>query len=227
MPSKYDTNPLDPEFPEKVKAAAAAGSGADDETETRTLPYRGSETRRFAEDTAPTDEQAARKFAERDVAAYSSPYAPPYSSPYNGQYVPADCRAAGMVDMSRSGSRKVEKIGLPENILTAVPYLPVTLGMIAGVLLLLFVPKTEPKVRFHAAQALAAHLAILIITSILGIFSGITGLAEAGSTIFTIVTTIMLIVFAVKAWRGKPVHIEAVDDLTNWLEEKIGPVKSN
>jgi uncharacterized membrane protein len=129
--------------------------------------------------------------------------------------------------MSRSGSRKVEKIGLPENILTAVPYLPVTLGMIAGILLLLFVPKTEPKVRFHAAQALAAHLAILIITSILGIFSGITGLAEAGSTIFTIVTTIMLIVFAVKAWRGKPVHIEAVDDLTNWLEEKIGPVKSN
>ena len=227
MPSKYDTNPLDPEFPEKVKAAAAASSGEDVETETRTLPYRGSPTNRFAEGTAPTDEQATRRFAEPDVAAYSSPYAPPYNSPYNGQYVPAEYRAAGMVDMSRSGSRKVEKIGLPENILTAVPYLPITLGMIAGILLLLFVPKTEPKVRFHAAQALAAHLAILIITSIMGIFSGVTGLASAGSTIFTIVTTIMLIVFAFKAWRGKPVHIEAVDDLTNWLEEKIGPIKSS
>jgi hypothetical protein len=39
------------------------------------------------------------------------------------------------------------------------------------------------------------------------------------------VTTIMLIAFAIKAWKGKPVHIETVDDLTNWLEEKIGPIK--
>ena len=31
----------------------------------------------------------------------------------------------------------------------------------------------------------------------------------------------MLVVFAIKAWQGKPVHIESVDDLTNWLEEKI------
>ena len=36
----------------------------------------------------------------------------------------------------------------------------------------------------------------------------------------------MLIIFAVKAWRGRPVHIETLDDLTNWLEEKIGPVKT-
>jgi len=231
MPSKYDTNPLDPDFPEKVKAASAASSGStglDDETETRTLPHKGSETRRFTDaSTAPTDEQRAPKFAEPEVSAYSSSYAPPYSSPYTGQYVPADYRAAGHMDMSRSGSRKVEKIGLPENILTAVPYIPITLGMIAGILLLLFVPKIEPKVRFHAAQALAAHLAILIITSILGIFSGVTGIANAGSTIFTIVTSVMLVVFAVKAWRGKPVHIAAIDDLTNWLEEKIGPLKSS
>ncbi len=33
----------------------------------------------------------------------------------------------------------------------------------------------------------------------------------------------MLIIFAVKAWTGKPVHIEAVDDLTEWLENKIKP----
>jgi hypothetical protein len=32
-----------------------------------------------------------------------------------------------------------------------------------------------------------------------------------------------LIVFAIKAWRGKPVHIESVDDLTEWLEDKIKP----
>jgi hypothetical protein len=36
----------------------------------------------------------------------------------------------------------------------------------------------------------------------------------------------VLNVFAVKAWKGEPVHIGIIEDLTNWLEEKIGPVKS-
>ncbi|MFN6964514.1 MAG: DUF4870 domain-containing protein [Pyrinomonadaceae bacterium] len=227
MPSKYDTNPLDPEFPEKARAASAADAGG----ETRVLGRdRGPETNRLFEpaaQTAPADEQTTRRFADDDPRFAASYPPPPLNDPYNGQFVPADHRAAGAVDMSRSGSRKVEKIGLPENILTAVPYLPITLGMIAGLLILLFVPKTEPKVRFHAAQGLAAHLAILLITSILGIFSDWTGIAGAASTIFTIVTTVMLIVFAVKAWKGKPVHIESVDDLTNWLEDKIGPIKTD
>ena len=88
------------------------------------------------------------------------------------------------------------------------------------------ISKEETKVRFHAAQGLAAHLGILIVSSILGIVGTVTDLAGLGSVIFTIVTTIMLIVFAIKAWTGKPVHIESVEDLTNWLEEKIGPLKT-
>ncbi len=48
-------------------------------------------------------------------------------------------------------------------------------------------------------------------------------MAKAGNVIFQIVTTIMLIIFAIKAWKGKPVHIESVDDLTEWLEDKIKP----
>lgn len=80
--------------------------------------------------------------------------------------------------------------------------------------------------RFHAAQGLAAHVGILIVTTILGIVGNVTDLANIGSGIFTAVTTVMLIIFAIKAWTGKPVHIESVDDLTNWLEEKIGPIRS-
>jgi hypothetical protein len=52
-----------------------------------------------------------------------------------------------------------------------------------------------------------------------------TGLANVGNWIFQMVTMIMLIIFAVKAWQGAPVHIESVDDLTEWLEEKIKPIK--
>jgi uncharacterized membrane protein len=208
MPSKYDTNPLDPDFPEKARAAASG-------EETTTLPYRGGETRQFPPEARPTEEQQTRRFAEPEVAAYSATYNPPYT----GQAIPA-YRPASYADVSNSGSRRVEKIGLPENILTAVPYIPITLGLVAGLILLLLLPKSEPKVRFHAAQGLAAHLGILLITFILGLVSNITG-GNAGSVIFTIFTTVMLIIFTIKAWRGKPVHIAPLDDLTNFLEEKI------
>ena len=63
-------------------------------------------------------------------------------------------------------------------------------------------------------------------STILGIIGSITD-QSFGSFIFGLVTTIMLIVWAIKAWKGKPVHIEIIDDLTNWFEEKIGPVKSS
>jgi hypothetical protein len=33
----------------------------------------------------------------------------------------------------------------------------------------------------------------------------------------------MLFIFAWKAWKGQPVHIESVEPLTNWLEDKISP----
>ena len=129
--------------------------------------------------------------------------------------------------MNRSSSRKVDKVGLPENVLTAVPYIPWYLGMVAGLLILFLVPKNEAKVRFHAAQGLAAHIGILIVTTILGIIGNITDIAEAGNVIFQIVTSIMLVIFAIKAWKGKPVHIESVDSLTEWLEDKIKPSKTS
>ena len=202
---KYDTNPLDPEFPEKVKAATAEADSAT----TRTLHNTSAETRQFA-GSMPTEEQT-RRFTG----------ATPYSPPFNGQYVPMNY--GGTADMNRSSSRKVDKVGLPENVLTAVPYIPWYLGMVAGLLILFLVPKSEAKVRFHAAQGLAAHIGILIVTTILGIVGNITDIAEAGNVIFQIVTSIMLVIFAIKAWKGKPVHIESVDSLTEWLEEKIKP----
>ena len=209
MATKYDTNPLDPEFPEKAKAAAAAS----DAQTTQTLPYTGAETRTFPQ-TASTEEQT-RRFASHEFAGYQGPY--------NGQYVPANYAGAGVADMNQSSSRKVDKLGLPENILTAVPYIPWYLGMVAGLLILFLVPKSEAKVRFHAAQGLAVHIGILIVTTLLGIIGNITDLAEVGNLIFQVVTTVMLVIWAIKAWKGKPIHIESVDSLTNWLEEKISP----
>ncbi len=205
MPTKYDTNPLDPEFPEQARAAAETQSA------TQTLGYAGATTQQFPQ-SAVTEEQT-RPFANANN--------PSFTSPYNGQYVPAVYQTASFTTEDQSRKRKVDKVGLPENILVSLPYLPFSIGLVAGIIELLVVPKHEAKVRFHAAQGLAAHIGILIVTTVLGIIANFANVARVGGGIFTAVTTIMLIIFTVKAWKGKPIHIEAIDSLTNWLEEKI------
>jgi uncharacterized membrane protein len=126
-------------------------------------------------------------------------------------------------NVGETGSRKVAKVGLKENIVSALPYIPWYFGMVAGIILLFLLPRTETKARFHAAQGLAVHVGILLITTILGAIGNITGIANAAMVIFQIVMTVMLIIWTIKAWKGKPVHIETVDSLTNWLDEKIDP----
>ena len=201
MPSKYDTNPLDPDFPEKAKAAAAA-------QQTQALPY-GQQTNGF--------EAAAPEDPTRRFAGNAGPYVPPYT----GQAVPGPYQPGAFMGKDQSRTRKVDKIGLPENLMVAAPYFPFYLGLIAGLLELLFVPKHETKVRFHAAQGLAAHVGILLVTTILGVIAEFSKIADVGRGIFIAATLVMLIVFTIKAWKGRPIHIETVDGLTNWFEEKI------
>jgi len=205
---KFDTNPLDPDFPKKTAFEPQP-------QETRTLPENGATATQLFEEPVQTTEQTTRKFDEANFNQYQSPY--------NGQNVPSPYQPPHPFYAQNDRNRKVAKVGLPENVLTALPYIPFFIGLVAGLLELFFVPKSEAKVRFHAAQGVAAQIAILIISAILGGLSNITGLAGAGETIFNIVTTVMLVIFAIKAFQGKPIHIEAVDYLTNWLEDKIKP----
>ena len=203
MPKKFDTNPLDPEFPERARQEQSAATGRQKyDAETTKLPS-------YADEEIPT-----RAFNEADFNAYNSPF---------GNSQPIDTYKTARLKTETAKDRKVAKVGLPENILVALPYLPFHIGLVAGILELLFVPKSETKVRFHAAQGLAAQIGILIVTVILGLIGNLPGLdlANAGNGIFQLVTMIMLIVFAIKAWKGEPVHIESVDSLTEWLEEKI------
>ncbi|HEX6126232.1 MAG TPA: hypothetical protein VFZ23_12735 [Pyrinomonadaceae bacterium] len=208
MPKKFDTNPLDPDFPEKAKAASAGGYVAPPKT-----PF---STAEFPSSPSSITEEETRRFSDADFQAHT--YAPPQPV--------AVYQSANLTDMNRASERKVGKTGVAEKWLIGLPYIPFTIGLVAGLILLLLIPKEETKVRFHAAQGLSAHVGILIVTTILGIVGNIADIAELGSFIFTLITTIMLVVFAIKAWKGKPVHIATLDDLTNWLEEKIGPIKT-
>lgn len=214
MVNKFDTNPLDPEFPERSRAASNTVQAAFDGDYAK--PQTAYETAEFRNTPPSVTEEETRRFAASDLNGFA------YSGAVRSPQL-FGTATAGL--MNRADTHSVAKIGLPEKWVIALPYIPFYVGLIAGALLLLLVPKQESKVRFHAAQGLAAHVGILFVTAILGGLGNITGLAEVASLIFAIVSTIMLICFAFKAWSGKPVHIESVDDLTNWLEEKIGPVK--
>jgi len=209
---KFDTNPLDPDFPEKAKAAAADTGPAGDYTAPQASPYRTSEY-----PTAPPSitEEETRRFEGAQFNAYA----------YQNVQAPLVYQPGPFADMNRAGDRKVAKTGIAEKWLVGLPYLPFWIGLVAGLILLLVLPKEETKVRFHAAQGFGAHVAILIISTILGVVGNITN-QGFGSFLFGLVTTILMIVWAIKAWKGKPVHIEILDDLTNWFEEKIGPIKS-
>lgn len=207
MPNKFDTNPLDPEFPERARQEQSAATARQKyDAETNKLP-------RFSDEEIPT-----RTFNETDFNAYNAPF---------GNSPPMETYKSSRLKSEAPKDRKVAKIGLPENVLIALPYIPFFVGLVAGIIELIIVPKSESKVRFHAAQGLAAHIGILIVTVILEVVGNIPGLglADAGNSIFQLVTTIMLIVFAIKGFQGKPIHIESVDSLTEWLEEKIKPQK--
>jgi uncharacterized membrane protein len=208
--TKYDTNPLDPEFPDKAGATQVFGNQGE-----RTQPFPQS---------APTEEQT-RPLYSREYAQYQPQQPNPQFQQYQQQtYASTPMYHPGSYgNVGETGKRKVAKVGLKENIVSALPYIPWYFGMVAGLILLFLLPRTETKARFHAAQGLAVHVGILLITTILGAIGNVTGVANAAMVIFQIVMTIMLVVWTIKAWKGKPVHIETVDSLTNWLDEKIDP----
>jgi uncharacterized membrane protein len=199
MPKKFDTNPLDPEFPKKVAEAQK------DETDYKLT----ADTQMFSGNVM-TDEQT-RKFQDAQYQPMFNPpnYQPPaiYHNTQFGEIQPIN--------------RKVDKVGLPENVLVALPYLPFGIGFIAGLIELLIVPSSEPKVRFHAAQGFALHIGIFIISAILGVLDNFSGWIALGNFFFWVSMIGCSIYWAIKAYQGKPIHIEAVDDLTNWLEEKV------
>ena len=211
MPKKFDTNPLDPDFPEKAKSAAANPVPASPYSSPNGSRYRTAE---YPATPPSVTEEETRRFEGAQLNSFSFP---------GGPVAPAYQPPAPLVD---TRDRKVAKVGLPEKWLIALPYVPFWIGLVAGLVLLLVLPKEETKVRFHAAQGLAAHVGILIVTTILGIVSNVSDLANLGSLIFGILATVMLVVLAIKAWQGKPILIGTLEDLTNWLEEKIGPLKS-
>src|SRR4029079_8078536 len=92
---KFDTNPLDPDFPERAKAAAEGASSAP-YTSPQRSPYSTSEY-----PTAPPSitEEETRRFEGAKFNAFA----------YQNVQAPLVYQPGPFADMNRAGDRKVEK----------------------------------------------------------------------------------------------------------------------
>ena len=226
--SKYDTDPLDPEFERRTRVIEG-GPGA-----TREVAGATSEQARRGEGS----EDPTRRLEERLPTSYPSVFVPPtYQPPANfagpGPAAPLQTAApqapqpppppppfAGA--RQRPTSRPVSKLGVPEKFALVLPYAPFYIGLVAAIVELLIVPRDEVRVRFHAAQGLALQLAILAVNflfTMVGVFGG----GRFGGALFSLATLIFLIVSMVRVWKGKPHHIAPLSDASRWINQQLDP----
>ncbi|HEX7174226.1 MAG TPA: hypothetical protein VF240_02915 [Pyrinomonadaceae bacterium] len=234
--NKYDTDPLDPDYVRRTEEFGSAATRDVSRTpaeEARRDPAAEEPTRRFYE-----PPPAAASAEENFSASYPSVFVPPPSyqtpppqhahtafggAPYQPHpQAPIAPQAHGSV--SKPSQRPIEKLGIPENMALALPYAPFFIGLVAAIVELLMVPRTETRTRFHASQGLALQLVVLAGTLVFNVVEAITDIG-LGGTLFWLASTIFLIVSAFRVWEGRPHHIAPLDDLTQKINQKFEPRK--
>ncbi|HMF56313.1 MAG TPA: hypothetical protein VK619_08210 [Pyrinomonadaceae bacterium] len=233
--NKYDTNPLDPD----VAGRADDAWGATRSSSTSTEEIRGgatSEVARTANEQARSEPGADAPTRRMDAPflpeSYPSVFIPPKYAPPPATYQSAS--AAAQTFNSPPTSRTIPGIGMPENLALVLPYIPFYIGAILGAVELFLAPRSEVRVRHHAAQGLSLHLVILVAGFVLriarmladntlgGFASGMLGLA---SLLFSIATIVFTIICLIKVWKGDNLRIGPIAELTKWFNEHIEPKK--
>lgn len=236
--SKYDTNPLDEDFVERADDSFGA-SHAGPQTEkvfggpTHEINTDADTVRAYSESEAPT-----RHIGDK-VTSYPSVFVPPTPRP-QPTYQPPRMPAAEIYQppaslppnvyqpsplaIEKPGAHKVSGLGIPERWAVMLPYLPFWLAIVASVIELLLVPRTESRVRFHASQGMALQVVITAISTLLTLVGLISG-RFTGTSIFNFATFIFLIISMIRVFKGKSLVIPLLDEPRKWLDEKIKPRK--
>ncbi|HSD47899.1 MAG TPA: DUF4870 domain-containing protein [Pyrinomonadaceae bacterium] len=216
--SKYDTNPLDPDVERKAEQEWGGGPptqpvrgatrdvGRSGNENARQNAYSEAPTRRY--DTPPLD------------ASYPSVFVPPTYAPPTQYQQPAP-NAYQTPITNPPTSRPVAGLGLPEKWAVLLAYAP-WVGIVASLVELFLVPRREVRTRFHASQALALHIAILVLGTILGVVGSVSG-SDLGSLIFRAASTVFLVISMVRVWRGEPHRIAPLAEPAQWFNEHIEP----
>src|SRR6185503_9518927 len=218
--TKYDTNPLDPDVAKRTEEIWDQEEGGPGTREmkgaTREVGYSPNESARnniYSE--APT-----RTF---DNPPLDAPYASVFTPPSQAQ--PSIYQPNPYLQMpvsTRPTSRTIAGLGLPEKWAMILPYAPFYIGVIASLIELFLVPRKEVKVRFHAAQGLTLHIAILVVQTFFGVIGSITD-SSVGGNLFKLAATVFLIISMVRVWKGEPHRIAPIAEPAQWFNERIEP----
>jgi uncharacterized membrane protein len=244
--SKYDTDPLDPDYVRKTAEVWSEGATRRVEDagltgqfggETRKIDAGATQPPRYAPDSppryAPDSEAPTRRIDDAVPQSYPSVFVPPpYQPPPAAQaYAPPAAHApAPQVPHGIHGARpfaperNIAGLGIPERYANVAAYAPFYIGLVVSVIELLVVPRTEARTRYHAAQALGLHLAFLAVGFVLGILGGVGGV-RAGAVLFSLASTAFLIYSMVKVWNGEQHRLAPLADVTRFLDERIDPRK--
>lgn len=218
--SKYDTNPLDPDFVRKTEEI-----GPESEQQTATQEVKGAtrEVGSSGNENARSNIYSEAPTRRYDNVPLDSPYPSIFVPPTYSQPAPYQSPAAPFHGaLQRPTSRPVAGIGLPEKWAMTLPYAPFYIGMIVSLLQLFLVPRSEPRVRFHSAQGISLNIAILVVQTLFGVVEAITD-SGIGGGIFWLASTIFLFVSMARVWKGKPHHIAPIAEPTQWFNDHIQP----
>ena len=216
--SKYDTNPLDPDVERKAEeswgdsgptqqvggATREVGRSANEKA--RQNVYSEAPTRRY--DTPPLE------------APYPSVFVPPTYSPPAQYQRGQNIYQPPMSDVPTS--RPVPGIGISEKVALVLPYIPFYIGIVPALIELFLVPRKETKVRFHASQALALHITILIIQTIFSAIQSVTN-SSLGGTLFYLAALVFMIISIVRVSKGEPHQIAPLKEPAQWFNQHIEP----
>lgn len=221
--TKYDTNPLDPDVVRKTEEVwgqpdGPAATGDVQGATTRVGPVPENDPRQNVFSEAPT---RTLEGSQSGDGSYPSVFVPPTYAPPAEVYKPP----AGLYQQpvaQKTKSRNVEGLGLPEQWATILPYAPLYIGVVASILELILTPRSEVRVRGHAAQGLALQLSIVAINLLFGAIGAITG-SSAGGTIFWLASNLFLVISMIRVGQGATHRITPLKEPADWLNKHIDP----
>jgi uncharacterized membrane protein len=222
--SKYDTNPLDPDVERKAEEVWGdlGGTGG---TPTQQV---GGATREVSDS---ANENARRNvYSEAPTRRYDNPpleapypsvFVPPTYAPPAQQYQQPGNQVYQAPYSATSRSRHVAGVGIPEKWALLLAYFPY-IGIVASIIELLLAPRREVKVRFHASQALALHVAILIIHTVLQAITALSG-SSMGDVLFRTAAFAFLVISMIRVWRGDAHRIAPLEEPAKWFNQHVEP----
>ena len=221
--SKYDTNPLDPDV--ERRAEEVWGDGGSGGTPTQQV---GGATREVAD--SPNENARRNVYSEAPTRRYDNP---PLEAPYPSVFVPPTYAPPAQQYQQpgqspyqarysdTSSSRSVAGVGIPEKWALLLAYFPY-IGIVASIIELLLAPRREIKVRFHASQALALHVAILIIHTVLQAVTALSG-SSMGDVLFRAAAAVFLVISMIRVWRGESHQIAPLEEPAKWFNQHVEP----